>query len=70
MPKVGRKVALTVPPTTVLTNPLGALLAAVSLDALPTGQPAVAWTAKAKATLRAQLGEPLALATERLVLTQ
>ena len=70
VPKVGRKVALTVPPTTVLTNPLGALLAAVSLDALPTGQPAVAWTAKAKATLRAQLGEPLALATERLVLTQ
>ena len=69
VPKVNRNVELFVPPTTTVFNPLGAVIAAAQLAALKMGQPAVAWTAKAKATLAAQLGEPLAMATERVVLT-
>jgi hypothetical protein len=66
--KVDRRVELTVPPTTVVFDPLGAVIAAAKLQALKPGQPARAWTAKAPATLAAQLGEPLVLATERVEL--
>jgi hypothetical protein len=64
--KVDRTVELAVPPTTIVSNPLGAILATAKLEALKPGQPARAWTEKAPATLAAQLGEPLVLATERV----
>jgi len=67
--KVDRKVELMVPPTTVVLDPVGALIAGAKLAALKPGQNAVAWTQKATATLEAQLGEPLTLATEKVVLT-
>jgi murein DD-endopeptidase MepM/ murein hydrolase activator NlpD len=66
--KVERRVELAVPPTTVVFNPLGAVVAAAQLSALEPGQKARAWTEKAVATLAAQLGEPLSLATERVEL--
>jgi hypothetical protein len=53
----------------MISNPLGALIASAQLTALKAGQGAVAWTAKAPATLEAALGKPLALTTERVVLT-
>lgn len=66
--KVERRVELAVPPTTVLFNPVGAIVAAAKLSSLEPGQKARAWTEKAVATLAAQLGEPLSLATERVEL--
>ena len=69
IPADGRKVALSVPPSTVLENPLGAFLAASRLASLAAGKPAVAFTAKAKATLKATLGLPFALSTARVVLS-
>jgi len=65
---VKRSVELSVPPSVVISNPLGALIASAQLAALKRGQPAVAWTAKAPATIEAALGTPLILTTERLVL--
>ena len=62
------EVELFVPPETIVFNPVGAIIAAARLETLRPGHPAVAWTAKARATLAAQLGEPLALATERVEL--
>jgi murein DD-endopeptidase MepM/ murein hydrolase activator NlpD len=69
VPKVNRDVELMVPPTTAVFNPVGALIQAAKLSALKPGQPAVAWTQKALATLEAQLGEPMTLATEKIVLS-
>jgi hypothetical protein len=66
--KVNRTVELFVPPETIVFNPLGAVITAARLQALKPGQGALAWTAKAEATLAAQLGEPLQLATERIEL--
>jgi Peptidase family M23 len=66
--KVDRQVELSVPPTTVVFNPLGAIIAAAKLESVKPGQPARAWTAKAPVALGAQLGEPLLLATERVEL--
>jgi hypothetical protein len=66
--KVERRVELAVPPTTVVFNPVGAVVAAAKLSALQPGQKARAWTEKAVATLAAQLGEPLSLVTERVEL--
>jgi hypothetical protein len=66
--KVDRKLELIVPPTTVVFNPLGVVIAAGKLQTLKPGQPARAWTAKAPVTLEAQLGEPLVLSTERVEL--
>jgi Peptidase family M23 len=63
-----RTVELSVPPNVVISNPLGAVIVSAQLSALKKGQPAVAWTAKAPATIEAALGTPLILATERLVL--
>jgi len=68
VPNVDRKVELMVPPTTVVLDPVGALITGAKLAALRPGRGAVAWTQKATATLEAQLGAPLALATERVVL--
>jgi peptidoglycan LD-endopeptidase LytH len=65
---VKRTVELSVPPSVVMTNPLGALIATSRLASLKKGQHAVAWTAKAPATIEAALGTPLMLTTERLVL--
>ena len=65
---VKRSVQLSVPPSVVITNPLGALIVSAQLAALKRGQPAVAWTAIAPATIEAALGTPLMLTTERLVL--
>lgn len=69
VPNVDREVELSVPPETVVFNPIGAVIAAAQLAALKPGHPAVAWTLKAKATLAAQLGEPLSLATDRVELS-
>jgi Peptidase family M23 len=65
---VDRKVELVVPPTTVVFNPLGAVIAAARLEAVNPGHLARAWTEKAPATLEAQLGQPLTLSTERVEL--
>jgi hypothetical protein len=65
---VDREVELMVPPETLVFDPVGGLIAAAELAALKAGQPAVAWTGKATATLDAALGLPLALATERVEL--
>ena len=54
----------------LITDPLGALLDAARLQSLQPGRAAVAWTAKATATLKAALGRPHALSTERLVLSR
>ena len=67
VPDVKRSVQLSVPPSVVISNPLGALIASAKLAALKKGQPAVAWTAIAPATMEAALGTPLILTTERLV---
>jgi hypothetical protein len=69
IPTDGRNVALSVPPSTVLQNPLGAFLATSRLASLARGKAAVAFTAKAKATLKTTLGLPLALSTARVVLS-
>jgi hypothetical protein len=66
---VNRRVELHMPPETAVFNPVGALITAAKLDALRPGQPAVAWTRKALATLDAQLGAPFSLATEKIVLS-
>jgi hypothetical protein len=65
---VKRSVQLSVPPSVVITNPLGGLIVSAQLAALKKGQRAVAWTAIAPATIEAALGTPLMLTTERLVL--
>jgi Peptidase family M23 len=67
--RVQKQVELMVPPETAVFNPLGALIAGAKLAALKPGQAAVAWTQKALATLEAQLGEPMTLATEKIVLS-
>ena len=64
---VKRSVELSVPPSVVISNPLGALIASAKLAALKKGQRAVAWTAIAPATIEFALGTPLTLTTERLV---
>lgn len=69
VPRVDRDVELMVPPETSVFNPVGALIAAAKVSALKPGQPAVAWTQRALATLEAQLGEPMTLATEKIVLS-
>jgi hypothetical protein len=69
VPSINRRVELHMPPETAVFNPLGALITAAKLDALRPGQPAVAWTRRALATLDAQLGAPFSLATEKIVLS-
>lgn len=66
--KVARHVELTVPATAALLDAPGTPVGSTKLASLKPGQPAVAWTARAPATLSAQLGEPLALVAERVVL--
>jgi Peptidase family M23 len=65
---VKRPVELVVPPSMVISDPLGALIAAAKLSSLKKGQRAVAWTEKTAATLEAALGAPGVLIAERLVL--
>jgi hypothetical protein len=65
---VGRKIELMVPPTTLVFDPVGALITVAELSALEPGQAAIAWTPKTTATLDAALGVPLTLATERVEL--
>ena len=67
--EVKRQVRLAVPPSAVISDPLGALVASAQLAALKKGQAAVAWTTRAQATLEAALGVPMMLTAERLVLT-
>ena len=64
---VKRVVELSVPPSVVISNPLGALIGSAKLAALKKGQRAVAWTALTPATMEAALGTPLLLSTDRLV---
>jgi len=66
---VDRKVELSVPPTTLVFDPVGALIEAAQLASLEPGQAAVAWTEKGRATLEAALGEPMTLVTERVELS-
>jgi hypothetical protein len=70
VPKVDRRVELAVPPDVVVLNPLGALLAAARLAATKPGQAAQVWTQKAETTLEAQLGAPLALSAQKILLKQ
>jgi hypothetical protein len=69
VPRINRRVELNMPPETSVFNPVGALITAAKLDALRPGQPAVAWTRRALATLDAQLGAPFSLSTEKIVLS-
>jgi hypothetical protein len=66
---VDREVELSVPPTTLVFDPLGALIEAAQLASLEPGQSAVAWTEKGRATIEAALGEPMSLVTERVELS-
>ena len=66
---VKRAVELAVPPSAVISDPLGALIASAKLATLKKGQNAVAWTERAPATLEAAFGEPMMLTTERLVVS-
>ncbi|MGE5690203.1 MAG: M23 family metallopeptidase [Pseudomonadota bacterium] len=68
IPKVGRRVELAVPPDAVVFNPLGALVAAAKLAAARPGQAAQVWTERAETTLDAQLGAPLVLAAQKILL--
>jgi Peptidase family M23 len=65
---VKRAVELSVSPSVVISDPLGALVTAARLSSLKKGQTAVAWTEKAPATIDAAMGEPFSLIAERLVL--
>ena len=56
-----RSVQLSVPPSVVISNPVGALIGSAKLAGLKKGQRAVAWTAIAPATIEAALGTPLTL---------
>jgi Peptidase family M23 len=67
--EVDRSVELTVPPTTLVFDPVGALITLAQLTAMRPGQPAVAWTERAVGTLEAALGEPFALTTDRVELS-
>ncbi len=64
---VKRSVELSVPPSVVISNPLGALIASAKLAALKKGQRAVAWTAIAPGDDRSRARHPLILTTEKLV---
>jgi hypothetical protein len=64
---VKRAVELSVPPSVVISDPLGALIASAKLSTLKKGQAAVAWTEKTPATMEAAMGEPFSLIAERLV---
>jgi hypothetical protein len=66
--KVGRTVELAVPPDVAVFNPLGALVAAAKLAATNPGQLAQVWTERAETTLDAQLGQPLVLAAQKVML--
>ena len=68
IPKVGRRVELAVPPDVTVFNPLGALIAAAKLAATKPGQVAQVWTERAETTPEAQLGEPLVLAAQKILL--
>ena len=68
VPSVGRKVRLGVAPEAVVVDPLGTLLASAQIESLRPGRAAVAWTAKAPATLAAALGQPLKLIADKVVL--
>jgi hypothetical protein len=67
--EVKRQVRLSVPPSAVISDPLGALIASAQLESLRKGQAAVAWTMRTRATLQAALGAPMLLTAERLVLS-
>jgi hypothetical protein len=68
VPKVGRRLELSVPPNVVVLNPVGALIAAAQLAAAKAGQAATVWTARTQATLAAQLGTPFLLAAAKIQL--
>jgi hypothetical protein len=68
IPKVDRTVELAVPPETAVFNPLGALIAAAKLATAVTGQKAQVWTARAETTIEAQLGMPLMISTQKILL--
>jgi hypothetical protein len=63
---VDRLVELNVPPETLLFDSIGALAVDDILTTAAPGTSIVAWTAKASATLDAQLGAPLALSTSKI----
>jgi hypothetical protein len=49
-------------------NPVGALIAAARLAGAVTGQKAQVWTARAETTIEAQLGMPLMISTQKILL--
>jgi hypothetical protein len=63
---VDRIVELDVPAETLIFDSIGALALDDVLTTAQPGTPLVAWTAKAPATLDAQLGAPLSLSTSRI----
>jgi hypothetical protein len=65
---VDRVVELVVPPETLVFDSIGALAVDDILATAEPGTPIVAWTVKAPATLDAQLGTPLTLATSKIEL--
>jgi hypothetical protein len=70
VPKVNRKVELSISPETAVFDPLGALIAGAQLAALVAGKPATVWTETQRPTLDAQLGAPFSLVAERIALTR
>ena len=66
---VRRAVEIAVPPSAVISDPLGVLITAAKLSVLKKGQATVAWTERMPATLEAAMGEPMMLTAERLVLS-
>jgi len=70
VPKVNRKVELSISPETAVFDPLGALIAGAQLAALVAGKPATVWTETQRPTLDAQLGAPFSLTAERIALSR
>ena len=70
VPKVNRKLELSISPETTVFDPLGALIAGAQLATLVAGKPATVWTETQRPTLDAQLGAPFSMAAERIALTR
>jgi hypothetical protein len=68
VPRVNRVVTLQVPPSVVVFNPVGAVVAQARLNQATPGEPATVWTQAGETTLAAQLGVPRVIAAERVAL--
>jgi hypothetical protein len=70
VPKVNRKVELSISPETSVFDPLGALIAGAQIAALVAGKSATVWTETQRPTLDAQLGAPFSLTADRISLSR